>query len=380
MSHITSLVSFFVHRSTHPWRDRGILMAIVLLGILGGAASVGLLALMSRELSGRGVPAHAALVFAGLALVLAGARFGSQSMLASLVQRQTARLRVELTRQILATTLREIETIGPARLLAALTDDVATIMMALNAAPALILNVSLIVCCIGYFVTLSWQLSLFAIPVLGLATATYRLPVTAARRHYMASRANWDELIGHFHALTGGVKELQIHQQRRDEFVADLLIPTTERVRHHWTRGSVIHAATSAWEQILFFGLVALVLFGVPAWFSVDRYVITGFALVLVYMIGPLEALFTQVPNLERAGVAARNLERLGLSLAHTAADSPQAVVPLRDWGGIPVRSIEPDPGARRGDTRHGHQWKRQDHAAQAADRALHAAAWRDPR
>src|SRR5262245_8218420 len=125
-------------------------------GLAGGAGSVGLLALIHAALSRDGTsPAPLVWGFAGLCLAVLLARVASQALLIRLAPGSVFRLSTHLSRQVLAAPLRDLEQVGPHRLLTALTEDVPAIAAALFGVPILGVNVAILLCCLAYLGWLS---------------------------------------------------------------------------------------------------------------------------------------------------------------------------------------------------------------------------------
>jgi putative ATP-binding cassette transporter len=105
-----------------------------LTALLSGACNAGLVGLVSSALT-RTEPATRALIWAFIALGLGKVvtNLISQVVLARFSQGAIARLRRDLISKILAVPLRQLEEIGSARILVALTDDIFNITQALLA-------------------------------------------------------------------------------------------------------------------------------------------------------------------------------------------------------------------------------------------------------
>jgi putative ATP-binding cassette transporter len=302
--------------------------AILGAGFVAGAASTGLLVLISAALDrAGGAPAALGWTFLGLCLLLPVARFASQALLVRLTQGVSYDLRLRLSGRILASPLRRLEAVGPARLLATLTDDIQVITAALANVPLLVLHLTVVAGCLVFMGWLSWPLLLAVLAAVGLGVVSYRLPVAVALRHFRAGRDQWDRVVGHFRGLTDGVKELKMHRPRRRAFLARLLEPAAGALRRHHVRGGVVYAAANSFGQVLFFLLIGLILFVLPEVASVERRVATGYTLAILYLLTPLDVLLNMLPNLGRAVVAVDKVAGLGLSLERTAEDEGHAAV-----------------------------------------------------
>src|SRR5215467_3268287 len=120
-----------------------------LAGVLSGAASAFLITLIQKALA-RQLAASSLYplsTFVGLSALLFFSKILSETLLLHLAQTTALRLRTQLSERLLATPLRTLEKIGPARLLAVLTEDIAMISNALGYFPVLSTNAALIAGC-----------------------------------------------------------------------------------------------------------------------------------------------------------------------------------------------------------------------------------------
>lgn len=295
---------------------RWALGAAILLGAAGGGVTVGLLALINRALqvdSGAGL-AGFGLPFAGLCALLIGSRVASQYLLARLGHGAVKELRLRLCRTVAATPLRRLEEIGPHRVLATLTEDVNAITMGFMYAPIVGLNGTMMLGCLAYLAWLDLRLFGMLLVALGLGIASYQLPASLGMARFRDAREQQDSLFSHFRALLEGIKELKLHHRRRGAFL-ELLAAVAERTRGLRVRAAVIYNTAAAWGQLLFFVVIGLLLFGRPGGLAAGRDTLTGYTLVLLYMMGPLQILLDSFAVLGQADVAVDKVERLGLTL-----------------------------------------------------------------
>lgn len=293
-------------------------------GLAGGAGSVGLIALIHAALRREGAsPRLLVWGFVALCLAVLLTRVVSQALLIRLAQGSVFRLCTDLSRQILVVPLRDIETVGPHRLLAALTEDVPAIAGALFGVPILCVNVAILLCCLAY---LGWLSPLLLVGVLGFLTVgvlSYQLVVLRALGQLHLARQEQDALMKHFRGLTEGVKELKLHRGRREAFLGQLLEVTAANLRDRNIAGMTIYAAAGTWGQLLFFVCIGLLLF-IPPLEGLSRAVMSGYVLTILYSLSPLETIMTWLPIMGRARVALGAVENLGLSLAERVRESEQ--------------------------------------------------------
>ncbi len=324
-------------------KARRLLFGAVVVGMVAGAGSVGLLALVNISLRrSAGTLSHVGLAFAGLCVVVTLSRVGSIALLALLGQGMVKDLRLELSRQILAAPLPTLEGLGAHRLLATLTDDINALTQALIFVPAVFINGTIVVGCLGYMAWLDSRLFLMLVGVVALGIASYRLPAALGIRRFKQARDEQDALFGHFRALTDGVKELKLHRRRRWAFTG-YLGATVERVRHLRVVAAMIYGAAAAWGHLLFFVVIGVLLLARPGFVGASHDTLVGYTLVLLYMMTPLQTLLDNLPTLGRAEVAVDKVRALGFSLASggdVRSEPPPAAEPEPTWARLELRGV----------------------------------------
>jgi putative ATP-binding cassette transporter len=249
------------------------------------------------------------------------AHFISQALLASFSQRAIAHLRRELIRKILAVPLRNLEEIGTPRIVVALTDDVFNITQALLAIPLVCVNLAILLGGAAYLGWLSWQILAAVFGLIVFGSIGYRLIVASAFNHLNLAREVEDRLFRHFRAVTDGIKELKLHRSRRSAFFSQNVQVTTEAYQRHNIAAETRFIAAQSWSHLLYFALIGLILFLVPALGSFNRQTLTGYVITTLYLMGPLAGVMTSLSLFGRADVALRKVEELGVSLSEQASE-----------------------------------------------------------
>ncbi|HEX2253052.1 MAG TPA: cyclic peptide export ABC transporter [Thermoanaerobaculia bacterium] len=303
-------------------------------GLASGATATGMVAIVNEALAD---PRPVSLVllaipFLVLVLLSPATRLVSQYLLIRLGQDLVYDLRLELTRRVLTTPLRHLERLGPHRLLVALTDDVTSITQSMVSFPEITSHGALVLGALVYMGLLSPSLFGIFLAAFALTILLYRFPLAAGFRRLKAAREEQDELYEHFRGATDGTKELKLHRDRRAGFLA-ALGRNADRLRRLLVSGNMILTAAIAGAWTFFFVAVGLVVFLGPTLGNVSRDALVGYALVLLFMRGPLQLVVSSLPTLARGGVAVEKIERLGLWLEEREREA-EAVPgpPPPDW------------------------------------------------
>lgn len=299
------------------WRySRGLVVLAMIAGIISGLSNAVLIGVVHRALvDGRSALPVLGLVFIALCLALPISRLISQVLLTYLAHRATFDLRMTLARRILAAPLRQLEEVGPARLLAALTEDVTAISTGVGYIPILCLHFSILIGCLAYLAWLNWSVFIGVLIFLIVGMASFQLAVGKASSYVMLARADQDNLYRSLRSLTSGTKELKLHRKRRETFVDKLLQSSAAAYQRHSVVGNGVYTAAASWGQLLFFVLVGLLVFVVPSLKEIGADTLTGYTLILLYMMVPLEVLSGGFALVGRANVSLNQIESLGLSL-----------------------------------------------------------------
>jgi putative pyoverdin transport system ATP-binding/permease protein len=308
-------------------RSRWLLACALVASVASGLGGAALVALINEALTGEQASHGVAAKFAGVAVLVLASRWLSQAQFVRLSQRTLAELRGRLSAYFAAAPYQEIERRGSARLMATLTEDVSTVSHFFVSLPELLMHGAIVVGCLGYLGSLSWQVFLFACAIVAVGSLGYHVAENRALGALRSARIGEDELFGHFRALFDGAKELKLHQRRRRAFVSDVLGESIAKVRDARTRGLLIYVASASFGAFLFFVLIGCVLFVLRDVFAVDARTMSGYALMFLYMMLPLEGVLGAIPTINSARIALERIEQIG------AEDEPRLPLPRAERG-----------------------------------------------
>ncbi|HXU36600.1 MAG TPA: cyclic peptide export ABC transporter [Blastocatellia bacterium] len=296
-------------------RSRTILLWAVISGVISGVCTSGLLGVINFALNGsQALSTKLIYGFVILAAAVTVARITSEILLTRLGQNALLNLRMEMSRLLLNQPLRRMEELGSHRILGVLLEDIPSITGLLAAVPLLCINFAVVLACLAYMSWLSPKLFIIMLVFLLVGITTYLLPLRMAAGKFRAAREEYDSLQKQFNALIGGAKELKIHRERRGAFLDGVLARSAGKIRDNNVAGSKIYTLAASWGQLLAFVVIGLLII-VNSSLSYDHHAITGFALCLLYLVGPLQMIMNTTPQISRAKVAIKNIDKLGLDL-----------------------------------------------------------------
>ncbi len=313
--------------------SRLVLPVALATSLVSGFGNAGLVALINQALGA----SNAHLVELGWRFLLLGivvlvTRTLSQTLFMYLGQRAKAMLRMHTIRRIGEASYQHLEKQGGSKSLAVLTQDLDTIVVFFIGLPTLATQGAVVAGCLGYLGYLSWKILLFAVLTIGVAGIGFRVVHARALFDLRGSRRREDDLVRHFRALFDGAKELKLHQARKQAFIDETLATNVEAVRVQRTRGYVLYAAAASWGNFILFAFIGVTLFVLARLFPVDAHVMSGYAMVFLYMIMPIEGLLSAIPTIGSARVALERIEQVNAELPREAT---LAAVPATSFDSI---------------------------------------------
>lgn len=304
-----------------------LVLAASLGGLLAGLSGAALVALLGRAVSGAGEAGPLAAWFVALCALHLAAKSGSEIALLHASQTLVLQLRLTLSRKLLATPLKRLQALGGARLLAILTEDLATFAHCAQMLPVMFGQLVVVAACLGYIAWLSWPVFVVLLVCLLAGGTVFRLAQRGPARRFVEVREETDRLYAHFRGLVDGAKELQLNRERAGHFLDGVLLPGAQRLRARWVQGMSGYTWLTNVGAVQFFLLIGVLVFGLPRWLPQQSAVLPTVTLLLLYLVQPVGALLMSLPMLQQAAVALHKAQQLdgelGDDSAAPAAPSP---------------------------------------------------------
>ena len=292
----------------------------VFTGLVSGGTTARLIALINRAISdgfqSSNTFSDLAWQFPTLALIVVVNSIISQVLLINLSQEAVYQLRLRLSRGILSSQLRHLEKLGTSRLLATLTEDVATLTSTVYAIPFICVDIAIIIGCLVYLSFLSSTVFTFTVGFVMIAVGSIQLLINRAQGYLIRGRDEQDRLLKHFRAITEGIKELKLHSARRQEFFDSELQHSAAICRDQNSAALLTFSVSTGVGNLLFFILVGLLLFVLPQVAAISPGILSAYILTVTYLMLPMQSILDKLQALSKATVALQKIERMGLVLA----------------------------------------------------------------
>ncbi|BCX13357.1 MAG: ABC transporter ATP-binding protein [Thermosynechococcus sp.] len=318
------------------------IVAAAIAGLLNGGSTAALIALINAAL--QKTPALQRLLPGGFILLgtlLLLTHFSSQVLLVRAAQQAVYEMRLLLSRQILASSLRQLEAIGNPQLLATLTEDVDAVSRSFSVLPNLFNAIAIVIGCLIYMGWLSPPLFFALVALIAIGTGSYLFLAGRAQKFLERARQQQDHLFRHFRTLTEGNKELKLNRQRRLAFFYGELTPTAQKTRQQNELGYMVFAIAASWGQLLLFVTIGFFLFTLPHLLGATPTVLSGYVLTIIYLMLPMQQVIDAIPVFSRARVALKKVESLQLNLGDLHQDiNNRGELPPLGWKTLSLLQI----------------------------------------
>ncbi|MDO9469694.1 MAG: cyclic peptide export ABC transporter [Nitrosomonas sp.] len=310
-------------------QSKPLLLSASIASIVHGICSVLLLAQISAALTtAESDNGEMALVFAATALCVMLSYMAAAILFERLGQRAHAELRSFIAKRVIVADYRQLELLGAARIQSALSEHCTRVAEFFVSFPVILTNAVVVAGCLVYMAFLSWQVFLLAILVIGFGSLGYHLAHLRAIRHLDIAAQEQDNLFAYFRSLTDGAKELRLNRDKRTTFYDEVLGQSIEKVRKERTLGMSIFVASASWGNFLIYAFIGMVLFMLVGDVPDRTLIMTGYALVFVYMLGPLEALLLNIPRANLAQVSADRIDEITRSMFSSESQTNKVDLP----------------------------------------------------
>ncbi|MEC4986755.1 MAG: ABC transporter transmembrane domain-containing protein, partial [Oscillatoria sp. PMC 1076.18] len=233
-------------------------------GLLAGASSSGIIALIhliiSTELS------HFRLFL--ISFIFAWIGFGffsavSTYFLSKLSQKTIFDLRLNLTKQILASPLKLIEA-AESKIFLVLTEDINTLANSLERIPSVFAAVATVLGCFILMAFISPLLLSCLLIILILAFPLYIFPLKKMQKYLSSMRQEWNLIFKQFYSLHQGIKELLLNLDKQKSFAEQHLYPACERQYKQAIKAKTLNTIASRWGDLFLLAGLGFIIFTLP--------------------------------------------------------------------------------------------------------------------
>ncbi len=301
LSYVSYFITlFFPDRNKH----RGALPKLLLVSALSGIANMVLILLITSAINTH-IEMKFLIFYFMIALVvyLAGRRF-VQIKLITLTRDLIYDLRIKLIDKIFKTSYQKFEKIDRGRIYTALNDDVGTIGESTNMFIMLVTNLFTAMAAMLYLATMAFWATVLTVMLITTLCTIYYFVSRSTNHYFEEARDSRNVFMRLLNGMIDGFKEISLHLNKKILYKEDVA-KSADEYRMKISTASFRYVKASLIGEAVLITILATAAFGFPILFpDIELYAITMFIIILLYLIGPVNAILQSVPAIMRLKIA----------------------------------------------------------------------------
>ncbi|RJE78367.1 cyclic peptide export ABC transporter [Pseudoalteromonas citrea] len=295
--------------------------------VLFGLISVSLVALINEIINSESDQLDQKFIyFAILAISGVALQLFSKLIAEQLSEQSQAVIRSQVAELVISAKLESMERQGGAKIKSCLTEHSLKVATFFKSLPNILTNAMIVLGSLGYMAWLDWQVFLFALLTLFLGSAGYSLANAKAYKKVSEAARLQDELFVHFDAIVEGAKELKLNQSKRQVFLKEVLGQAIDKLKTRRVAGASIYHLAASWGGFSIFAFIGGTLYYLSGIESDSGKIMSGFALLFLYMLTPLEVMLEAIPRAFEAKASAKTIAEFQDDLEQIEQHSNQKI------------------------------------------------------
>ena len=238
-----------------------------------------------------------------LAIYLFGRRF-VQVKLTKIAVNLVYDMRMKVISKVLKTSYQKLEIMDNGRIFTVINDDTNSVGRYASLFVSLITSAITIIGAFVYLFSISLWATGLVLVVMILLAALYQYIGKKAHRFFEEARDERNTFMGLISALVDGLKEVSQHYRKKKEYEEDLS-KSAHRFKEKNFIADVKFINGFLVGELLLLLLLGMVSIGLPKLFPhIPFYTLMSFVVILLYLIGPINAVLNSIPEVMRLKVS----------------------------------------------------------------------------
>jgi putative ATP-binding cassette transporter len=219
--------------------------------------------------------------------------------------------RMKLVNLIFKSHYHKIERLGDGRIHAVLNNDSEVVSQFANIFIGAITSLITVMACLTYLAVIDFYALFISLGVLGIAAVLYYLIGMSANRYMEQSRDIQNVFFKFLDDIVQGFKVLYINKSKTHHFIKDVEF-SSQNYRSKRIKADLMFANVFVLGELLFVFVIGMVVFLLPLWFAgVNTSTVTNYALIFLYMMGPITIILNSVPQLIQCKISWNRMKQM---------------------------------------------------------------------
>lgn len=302
---------------------------IIFLGLLTGGIHVGLLVMINKIigdlLKREGMPIQALIYALSLLLLYLVLNKVLTNSMIKISQKVIHDLRMLLTRSVLKLPYEEREIKGEV-FKSAITKDTISLSHAALSSINLITSIVTVLGCLVYLGYVSIQILSVILIVLLIGISIFLLNSYNCKQNLQQARESEDKLFYYVGQVMDGFRELKINSLKSENLIEGPLLASSFDSYNFAVKGLTGYFNNGLIGQFIFYLAIILLLFSGNSFFHLQPFVLVNCIIIILYLIGPLEATIALLPDIGIGNIAAARLNKILSSIEDNEVQPSQII------------------------------------------------------
>lgn len=302
-----SLLLVFPHKNKYKKE----LPNLAVLSLISGVANAIIIFLITNSVNSNVALKYLVFYFTLILFIYIYGRKIVETRLVEMTQSIIYDLRMNMFEKLFGATYQAFEKIDSGQILTTINNDAEQISQSANLFVTFLTSLVTIVCVFVYLGTLSLMATLLSLLVIFMIAGIYYVVVQSSRKHWEEARDTQNIFMEKVEGLIKGFKELTMHFKKKTEYMKEVSMISSE-FRDKTTLGRKNFVNSFLVGESLFIVVLGTISLGFPIIFpSITAGVLISFIIVLLYILGPINALLRITPQIIQVDIARKRIEKL---------------------------------------------------------------------
>jgi len=195
------------------------------------------------------------------------------------------------------------------RIYTALNDDVTMLAESGNVFVLLTISCVAAVGALLYLVSIAFWATMLTGSLVLILTFLYWLVGRSTNKYFEEARESRNVFMNLINGMIEGFKEISLRGNKKLEYRRDVLQSANE-YKEKTNKAGVISVNASIVGEIVLMGILGVVALGFPKLFpEIESYTLLSFVIVLLYLLGPVDAILGFAPSAQRLRIAWKRIQ-----------------------------------------------------------------------
>lgn len=256
-----------------------------------------------------------AMTFFIVCLIILSSRTVSQVLLVRASIDVVETLRMDIYRRVLATGTRNLEKVGPSRVLSVINLDISRVITGAKLFPDVVISVISILGMLFFIWLISSITFRYVVLFVVLGALTYHFVVKYAVSYLYSARKDYDSIQDSVRKLLYGAKDLKLDSKKLEDFIQSDLQYYENKMKASEKKGMTIYRVGMNYGDLIGFFVIGFIVYSIAISAPLDNREAASVVMMLLYITAPIALLLNYIPHITQAKISLDQIKRLSKEL-----------------------------------------------------------------